>query len=151
MAAWIIFYGLIQGLAPKILKASTRSEAALIVDARRWTLLLALIPGTLACAVIYSDGPSLWLTVVLIFGLLAFAAVFGVNSSLHSYLILSFSGSERVTMNVGFYYMANAGGRLLGTVLSGAAYQMGGLGLLLCTATVMVVLSATAAGRLRLP
>ncbi len=149
MAAWIILYGLIQGLAPKILKASTRSEAALILDARRWALVLSVIPGVLTCAVLMADGASIWLTVTLILGLLAFGAVFAVNSSLHSYLVLSFTRAERVTMDVGFYYMANAGGRLLGTVLSGASYEFAGLGLLLGTATLFVLLSAVAAGRLQ--
>ena len=64
------------------------------------------------------------------------------------YLILTFTRAERVTMDVGFYYMANAGGRLLGTVLSGLTYQIGGLALTLGTATAMVALSALAAGQL---
>jgi hypothetical protein len=84
-----------------------------------------------------------------VIGLLAFGAVFAVNSSLHSYLILAFTRAERVTMDVGFYYMANAGGRLLGTILSGATYQVGGLSLMLGTATAMVAISALLAGRLR--
>jgi predicted MFS family arabinose efflux permease len=71
-----------------------------------------------------------------------------VNSALHSYLILAFTRDERVTMDVGFYYMANAAGRLIGTVLSGLTYQVGGLALCLATAAVMVGLSALAAGRL---
>ena len=71
-----------------------------------------------------------------------------MNSALHSYLILAFTRAERVTMDVGFYYMANAGGRLLGTVLSGLTYQMGGLPLMLGTAAAMIAVSALAAGRL---
>jgi hypothetical protein len=81
-------------------------------------------------------------------GLLIFGAVFAVNSALHSYLILAFTKAERVTMDVGFYYMANAGGRLIGTLLSGLTYQIGGLPLMLGTATVMLALAALAAGRL---
>ena len=149
MAAWIILYGLIQGLAPKVLRAGARSEAALIADARRWAFLLSAIPAALACAAFMATGPSDWLTALLIVGLLAFGAVFAINSSLHSYLILAFTKSERVTMDVGFYYMANAAGRLIGTVMSGAAYQMGGLVLLLACATVMVLMSMIAAGQLR--
>lgn len=149
MAAWIILYGFIQGLAPKILKASTRSEEALISDARRWALVLSVIPGVLTCSALTVEGASPWLTVALILGLLVFGAVFAVNSSLHSYLVLSFTRAERVTMDVGFYYMANAGGRLLGTVLSGASYEFGGLSLLLGTATLFVLMSAVAAGRLQ--
>jgi hypothetical protein len=75
--------------------------------------------------------------------------VFAVNSALHSYLILAFTKAERVTMDVGFYYMANAGGRLLGSLLSGLSYQLGGLALTLGTATIMVALSALLAARLR--
>jgi hypothetical protein len=86
--------------------------------------------------------------VTLVAGLLAFGALFAVNSALHSYLILAFTQAERVTMDVGFYYMANAGGRLLGTVLSGLTYQLGGLPLMLGTASVMIAASALASGRL---
>ena len=148
MSVWIILYGLVQGLAPKILKAGSRTEVSLVRSARQWALLLAVIPGVLTVAAVSAAGPSLWLTIVLVFGLLAFGAVFAVNSSLHSYLILAFTQADRVTMDVGFYYMANAGGRFLGTVLSGAACQLGGLELLLGTATCMVLLSGLAAGRL---
>jgi hypothetical protein len=91
----------------------------------------------------------MWLTVTLVVGLLVFGALFAINSALHSYLILAFTRSERVTMDVGFYYMANAGGRLLGTVLSGLSYQVGGLPLVLGTASMMVALAAMASGRLR--
>ena len=89
-----------------------------------------------------------WLTVTLVAGLLAFGFVFAVNSALHSYLILAYSSAERVTMDVGFYYMANAAGRLVGTLLSGISYQMGGLPLCLGTAAVMAGLSWLAARRL---
>ena len=78
-----------------------------------------------------------------------FAAVFALNSALHSYLILAFSKDERVTMDVGFYYMANAAGRLLGTLLSGLSFSMGGLTLCLATATAFTAISAWAAGKLR--
>jgi hypothetical protein len=79
-------------------------------------------------------GPSPVLTGLLVAGLLVFGGLFAVNSSLHSYLILAFTRAERVTMDVGFYYMANAAGRLIGTVLSGLTYQLGGLPLTLGTA-----------------
>jgi len=111
--------------------------------------MLLVIPALLAAAAFAAGEPTLWLTITLVIGLLVFGAVFAVNSSLHSYLILAFTQDARVTMDVGFYYMANAGGRLLGTVLSGLTYQFGGLGLCLATAAVMVALSALAAGRLK--
>ncbi|MEO9780120.1 MAG: organoarsenical effux MFS transporter ArsJ [Sedimentitalea sp.] len=148
MAVWIILYGAIQAAAPRILDATNRSEADLIGAARQWALMLCVVPATLAALVVLAGEPAVWLTVALIAGLLIFGALFAVNSSLHSYLILAFTRSERVTMDVGFYYMANAGGRLIGTILSGLTYQLGGLSLCLGTAAVMVALSAMAAGKL---
>ncbi|WP_293573409.1 organoarsenical effux MFS transporter ArsJ [Phaeobacter sp.] len=148
MAVWIIFYGAIQAATPRLLKASSRSERELVGAARTWASLLAIVPAVLAVAVWAAGQPALWLTGVLVIGLLIFGGLFAVNSSLHSYLILAFSKDERVTMDVGFYYMANAGGRLLGTVLSGLTYQLGGVAACLGTAAVMVTLSALTAGRL---
>ena len=77
-----------------------------------------------------------------------FAVVFALNSALHSYLILAFTDGDRVTMDVGFYYMSNAAGRLLGTLLSGLTYQLGGVALCLATAAAMAALSALAVARL---
>ncbi|WP_425084141.1 organoarsenical effux MFS transporter ArsJ [Ruegeria profundi] len=148
LAFWIILYGVIQANAPKILRASDRSEGDLIRAARSWAAMLFCIPATLTLAVSLSAGPETWLTIALVVGLLVFGAIFAVNSSLHSYLILAFTKSERVTMDVGFYYMANATGRLLGTVLSGFTYQVGGLPLVLGTAAVMVALAALTSGKL---
>lgn len=149
MAVWIILYGVVQAAAPRVLRADSRDEGALIAAARGWALALCVVPGVLALAAWLAPQPAGWLTVVLVAGLLAFGAIFAVNSSLHSYLILAFTRDERVTMDVGFYYMANAGGRLIGTLLSGLTYQTGGLALTLGVAAVMVALSALAAGRLR--
>ncbi len=149
MAVWIILYGIVQANTPKLLRAADRSEAALIADARKWAFLLLSVPVALTAAAVLSPEPQTWLTVTLVIGLLVFGALFAVNSALHSYLILAFTQNERVTMDVGFYYMANAGGRLLGTVLSGLSYQVGGLPLVLGTASVMVALAALASGRLR--
>ncbi|WP_406870050.1 organoarsenical effux MFS transporter ArsJ [Thioclava sp. 'Guangxiensis'] len=146
MAGWVILYGLVQGLAPKILRAKTRAPEELVADAKLWAWGLCVIPAGLTIAALGLGGQGL--TVALVIGLLVFGAVFAVNSSLHSYLILAFTKSERVTMDVGFYYMANAGGRLLGTLASGLSYQLGGLALMLGVATVMVGLSAVMAGRL---
>lgn len=148
MAVWVILYGLVQASAPRILRAASRPQDALIRAATGWGWGLALVPALLTVAALVSGEPQLWLTVTLIAGLLAFGAIFAVNSALHSYLILAFTKDERVTMDVGFYYMANAGGRLLGTVLSGLTYQLGGLAFMLAVATVMVASAAIAAGRL---
>ncbi|MDE4190942.1 organoarsenical effux MFS transporter ArsJ [Phaeobacter gallaeciensis] len=148
MAVWIILYGAVQAAAPWLLGAAKRPQAALIRAARSWALALFTVPAALTLAVWMSPAPQPWLTAVLVLGLLAFGALFAVNSSLHSYLILAFTKAERVTMDVGFYYMANAGGRLVGTLLSGLTYQAGGLALVLGTAALMVALSALAAGKL---
>ena len=148
MAVWVILYGFVQASAPRILRASTRAENDLVHAAKGWSWALASIPAVLTVAALLSGGPQPWLSVILVAGLLAFGALFAINSALHSYLILAFTKSERVTMDVGFYYMANAGGRLLGTLLSGATYQMGGLPLMLATATAMVCIAAFLAGRL---
>jgi hypothetical protein len=149
MALWIILYGAVQASAPRLLRAAARPQAALVRDARLWAAGLALIPAGLTLAALTAPGPSAGLTATLIAGLLAFGAVFAVNSALHSYLILAFTRAERVTMDVGFYYMANAAGRLLGTLLSGLTYQAGGLPLMLATATLLLVTSALTATRLR--
>lgn len=148
MAVWTILYGAVQAAAPRLLRAAQRSDGNLIDAARGWAWALAAIPAGLTAAALISPEPQQWLTATLIVGLLAFGAVFAVNSSLHSYLILAFTKAERVTMDVGFYYMANAGGRLFGTLLSGLTYQIGGLALMLGTAAAMVAVSALAVGRL---
>lgn len=148
MAVWIILYGAVQAAAPRLLRAATTPEPDLVATARGWAWALAAIPAVLGAAALAAGGPQPWLTVMLVAGLLIFGAVFAVNSALHSWLILAFTKAERVTMDVGFYYMANAGGRLVGTVLSGLTYQLGGLALMLGTATAMLALSARAAGRL---
>lgn len=147
MAVWTILYGIVQGAAPRILKAASRSETDMLGLARRWVGFLAVVPVVLAAVVWMPPSPVLTIGVVL--GLLVFGAIFAVNSALHSYLILSFTDTGRVTMDVGFYYMANAAGRLIGTVLSGFTYQIGGLSLCLGTAAVMIVLSMLFAGQLR--
>nr|WP_174822687.1 organoarsenical effux MFS transporter ArsJ [Ruegeria lacuscaerulensis] len=148
MAVWVILYGAVQASAPRILRAAERTEGDLIRAARSWAAALFCVPAALTIAVLISSGPQAWLTVTLVLGLLGFGAIFAVNSSLHSYLILAFTKSERVTMDVGFYYMANATGRLVGTVLSGLTYQVGGLSLVLGTAAIMVALAALTSGKL---
>lgn len=149
MALWVILYGLIQANAPRILRARTRPTDELIKVARGWAWRLAAVPAILTGVAIIAGEPQLWLTISLVAGLLIFGIVFAVNSSLHSYLILSFTKAERVTMDVGFYYMANAAGRLAGTLLSGITYQIGGLPLMLGVAAFMVALSAMMVGLLK--
>ncbi|KFI25496.1 MFS transporter [Haematobacter massiliensis] len=145
MALWIIAYGAVQGFAPKIVRSATDPKRAAI----RWAGLLVPIPFALAALAFLSPAPAIWLTASIVTGLLIFGFVFAVNSAVHSYLILAFSKNERVTMDVGFYYMANAAGRLLGTLLSGLSYQFGGLPLCLATSGVMALASWLAIQRLK--
>ncbi len=151
MALWIVGYGAVQGFAPGLLRAKGKPLGRIVGLARLWVGLLTVIPLVLAGAAYYAAGAEAeWLTATLVAGLLVFGAVFALNSSLHSFLILAFSKAERVTMDVGFYYMSNAGGRLAGTLLSGLSFQLGGLPACLATAGLMAALSWLTAGRLRL-
>ena len=149
MAVWTILYGVVQGWAPRILKATSRTEAEILLQAKRWVGLLIIVPAMLAGLVWFVPEPSPALTATIVAGLLVFGGIFAVNSSLHSFLILSFTDARRVTMDVGFYYMSNAVGRLVGTVLSGLTYQLGGLPLCLGTAAIMIGLSWLGMSQLR--
>lgn len=122
LALWVIAYGFVQGVAPKITgkaqgKVPDGSAAVL------WSVLLAVVTGAVAYGVQVEWQPEF----VIIVGLLLFGAVFAVNSSLHSYLIVSYAKGDGVSLDVGFYYMANAMGRLIGTILSGWVFQIAGL------------------------
>ena len=148
LALWIIAYGAVQAAAPRLIGARGRPVAVITQKAIRWAGLLVPIPFALAAAALWAGGPAPWLTALLVCGLLAFGFVFAINSAIHSYLILAFGDAARITRDVGFYYMANAAGRLLGTLLSGLSFQLGGLALCLATAGAMAGLSWWAARRL---
>ncbi|MCA3509900.1 MAG: organoarsenical effux MFS transporter ArsJ [Rhodobacter sp.] len=148
LALWIIAYGAVQALAPRLLGGRAQPEGVIVAKAIRWAGLLVPVPLALAAVALAAGGPSPALTVALVPGLLLFGFVFAVNSSVHSYLILAFGSADRITRDVGFYYMANAAGRLLGTLLSGLSFQAGGLPLCLATAGVMAALSWLSARRL---
>ncbi|MCA2016732.1 organoarsenical effux MFS transporter ArsJ [Vibrio tritonius] len=118
LALWVIAYGVVQGVAPKV----TGSRSDTIPDGRsavKWASLLAVITAGIALAIGQAWHPQ-W---VIVIGLMVFGAAFAVNSSLHSYLIVSYAKGDGVSLDVGFYYMANAMGRLIGTVLSGWVFQ----------------------------
>jgi hypothetical protein len=149
MAVWIIGYGAVQANAPRLLRAAALPEERIIASAIRWAGLLVPIPLLLAALAMAAGAPADWLTLTLVAGLLAFGFVFAINSAVHSYLILAFTSAERVTMDVGFYYMSNAAGRLLGTLLSGLSYQIGGVPLCLATAGIMAAASWWAVRRLQ--
>ncbi|MDV7142375.1 organoarsenical effux MFS transporter ArsJ [Tropicimonas sp. TH_r6] len=149
MALWIIAYGAVQAWAPGLLKAKDKTTDQIVALAVQWVGVLTLIPAALALCALIAGEPAPWFTLTLIAGLMVFGFVFAINSSLHSYLILAFTRDDRVTMDVGFYYMSNAAGRLLGTLLSGLSYQLGGLPLTLGTAALMALLSWLSARRLQ--
>lgn len=129
MALWVIAYGVVQSCAPWILGSSVKRYTA-----ARWSLLLSVLPLALIAAINYV-GAEGW---VLVTGLLIFGAVFAINSSLHSFLIVDFARADGVSLDVGFYYMANAMGRLVGTVLSGLVFQLYGLQACLLVSSIFV-------------
>lgn len=122
LASWVIGYGIVQSAAPALLRnktdAAPTGAAALI-----WAIILALVTAGLALAI----SIDLAVTSALMIGLILFGIVFAINSSVHSYLIVSYAKDDGVSLDVGFYYMANALGRLIGTLLSGWIYQSAGL------------------------
>lgn len=121
LALWVIGYGLVQGFAPKI----TGAKSGQFPDGKSaiaWAFVLSAITGVIAYSVQMQWNPEL----VIVIGLMIFGAVFAVNSSLHSYLIVSYAKGDGVSLDVGFYYMANAMGRLIGTILSGWVFQTWG-------------------------
>ncbi|MBC8209495.1 MAG: organoarsenical effux MFS transporter ArsJ [Gammaproteobacteria bacterium] len=123
LALWVIAYGIVQASSPVLLRRSHQGQGPGGRSALGWALVLAVLPAVMASALQAGWAPD----VVVIVGLIFFAVVFAINSAIHSYLILAYSQHDRVAMNVGFYYMSNAGGRLAGTVLSGLIYQTHGL------------------------
>jgi len=136
LAGWVIAYGIVQAGAPRVLRRpgpEAGSRAAML-----WGLALAVCPLTIALALQINFYPT-WAVLV---GLGIFGVLFAVNSSVHSYLILAFTDSDKVAMNVGFYYMANACGRLIGTLLSGLIYLLGGLEACLWTSGGMIFVAA---------
>ncbi|NAW68010.1 organoarsenical effux MFS transporter ArsJ [Vibrio sp. V27_P1S3P104] len=136
LALWVIGYGIVQGLAPRI----TGKATGQIPDGKAaigWAAVLALVTGAIAYSIQMQWQPEL----VIVFGLLIFGAIFAVNSSLHSYLIVSYAKGEGVSLDVGFYYMANAMGRLIGTILSGWVFQVSGFAACLWVSFVFLLLT----------
>jgi len=139
-ALWIILYGLVQANAPALF-AKKSIEAINGKLTGVWSGILAVVTGLL----LISLTAEIETEIVLIIGLFAFGVVFAINSSLHSYLIVDIAKDDAVSMDVGFYYMANALGRLLGTLLSGFLYQYfidSGQGLIVCILTSVILLLA---------
>jgi predicted MFS family arabinose efflux permease len=138
LAAWTIAYGGIQAIAPSLVTRSPDGLSREVPAARVWAGLLVAVPLALT---LLMQAPGLWRPdLVLVIGLALFGLPFAINSSLHSYLILAYAGSEKAAEDVGFYYAANATGRLLGILLSGALYQVGGMTACLIGSVVMLAI-----------
>ncbi len=138
LAIWTIAYGFVQAIAPRLVKRSADGLSREVPEARTWSLILVMIPIGLALLLAVDGLPAPDL--VLALGLVLFGLPFAVNSSLHSYLILAYAGSEKAAEDVGFYYAANAAGRLMGTLLSGLLYQAGGMmGCLMGSAVMLAI------------
>ncbi|ANI59380.1 putative MFS family arabinose efflux permease [Pseudomonas sp. PvR086] len=143
LAAWVIGYGIVQSLAPRI----TGKQRGHVPDGRAaflWAVALAGLPAAIALGLNTGLSPQ-W---VLLGGLMIFGALFAVNSSLHSYLIVSYAKEDGVSLDVGFYYMSNAMGRLIGTVLSGWVFQVFGLEACLWISSAFVIFAALISVRL---
>ncbi|MDX2370983.1 MAG: organoarsenical effux MFS transporter ArsJ, partial [Colwellia sp.] len=151
MASWVIGYGVVQSLAPHITGNSTGRSTNNKQDnvptgrtAFLWASYLTLIPAAIALTLHF----DFYIQTSLIIGLLVFGGVFAINSSLHSYLIVSYASSDGVSLDVGFYYMANAMGRLIGTLLSGWVYQTYGLESCLWISALFLALTAVISTKL---
>ncbi|CAN1512116.1 MFS_MdtG_SLC18_like domain containing protein [Burkholderiaceae bacterium] len=137
LAAWTIGYGFVQAIAPSLVRRSDDGLSNEVPAARHWSAILALVTIIL-CVLVWLDVSHLeWVVVV---GLGVFGFAFAVNSSVHSYLILAYAGSEKSAEDVGFYYAANALGRFIGTLLSGLLYQWGGLLYALLGSALMLII-----------
>ena len=148
LAGWIMAYGAVQTMAPRLQSfasgngnGSGSSSGQHTPDGRsamRWAVLLTLIPATIAVLL----GTTLPAGPVLIGGLMIFGVVFAMNSALHSFLIVSYARDDGVSLDVGFYYMANAMGRLIGTLLSGWLFQSAGLAACLWVSALFLLLTS---------
>lgn len=134
MAGWTVFYGFVQSITPKLVSNnnSTRKQIEF------WASALAVIPLFLIPLNFYTQDFLLHITIFVLF---VFGFVFAINSSIHSFLILKFTDKNRVTLDVGFYYMSNAFGRLMGTLLSGLSYQYGGFSACVLVATILLFIN----------
>ncbi len=152
LGLWVIGYGIVQGSAPGLRKLWGQTSSPGVSAIQFWCALLTSIPALLAVALWRNVDVSVAITA----GLTAFAVVFAMNSSIHSYMVLAYTDQENVSLNVGFYYMANAAGRLVGTLLSGAIFMLGGseqAGMQAClwTSSLLVLLSWLSSLRLPSP
>ncbi len=145
---WIVVYGLVQALTPNFLRYNELPTATLVQYLKNWGRSIPTILVLLGGVTLFEQMELNWIPVTMLIGFFVFGFIFAVNSSIHSFLILAFSQTSRVTLDVGYYYMANSGGRLVGTLLSGVSFQLGGITLCLFTAGIMALLSWFATARI---
>jgi predicted MFS family arabinose efflux permease len=148
MGLWVIGYGIVQGSAPTLRRAWGQGAPPGVAAVQFWSAVLTAIPALIAIALWRQVGQS---GLAVVAGLAVFGVVFAMNSSIHSYMILAYSDAEAVSLNVGFYYMANAAGRLVGTLLSGAMFLLGGMQACLWTSTALVAAAFLVSTRLPTP
>ncbi len=137
LAVWTIGYGVIQAAAPAVIRKSADGLSSEVPAARFWSLRLAIIPAVLA-VLLLAGAPRP--DIIVPIGLCLFGIAFAVNSSVHSYLVLAYAGSEKAAEDVGFYYAANAAGRFAGTLLSGLLYAWVGLTACLVSSALMLAI-----------
>jgi hypothetical protein len=150
LGLWVIGYGIVQGSAPGLRRLWGQTTSPGVSAVQFWSALLTAIPALIAVALWRQVDVAVAITA----GLAAFGVVFAMNSSIHSYMVLAYTDAESVSLNVGFYYMANAAGRLVGTLLSGAVFMLGrteaaGMQACLWASSLLVLLSWLSS--LRLP
>jgi hypothetical protein len=148
LGLWVIGYGIIQASAPALRRSWGQSAPPGVAAVQFWSAVLTAIPALIAISLWRQVGNP---AVAVVVGLVAFGAVFAMNSSIHSYMVLAYSDTEAVSLNVGFYYMANAAGRLLGTLLSGGLFLVGGMQACLWASSLLVALAFLAGMRLPPP
>ena len=148
MGLWVIGYGIVQGSAPSLRQAWGQSRPQGPSAVQFWAALLTAIPALMAIT-LWREVGNPALTVVV--GLAVFGVVFAMNSTIHSYMVLAYTDADAVSLNVGFYYMANAAGRLVGTLLSGGLFLVGGIQACLWASAIMVGLAWLVSTRLPAP
>jgi MFS family permease len=150
LGLWLIGYGVVQGSAPGLRRLWGQRTSPGVQAVQFWAAVLTAIPSLIAIA-LWRDVDA---STAIIVGLVSFGVVFAMNSSIHSYMVLAYTDQENVSINVGFYYMANAAGRLLGTMLSGAIFMLGDTetaGIQACLVASSVLVMVSWLSSLRLP
>jgi MFS family permease len=126
LGGYIILYGQVQAWTPQLVTGPLKQTPPNKLTEVFWGLINCI--PTLVMAIVMTWAPAfeagdtaamtIWLIVVIV----TFAIIFAINSSIHSFLVVNYASKDKVAVSVGFYYMSNAIGRLLGTLGSGILY-----------------------------